>query len=75
MILRLIQKFSSECCGKVYSSVNQDVIAEYNYKEKIYNKLNKSYQEIVESIKNTLDSSFNKLYYIHLMILIIMYIL
>ena len=54
-------KIYSECYGKVYSLVNQDVIAEYNYKEKIYNKLNKSYQEIIESIKNTLDSSFNKL--------------
>lgn len=51
----------SDCYQKVYSLVNQDSILEYNYKEKIFKKLNKSNQEIIECIKNTLDVVFNKL--------------
>ena len=51
----------SDCYSKVYALVNQDVILEYNYKEKIYNKLHESYQEIINCLKNTMDTFFTNL--------------
>ena len=54
-------KLYSECYQKVYSLVNQDSILEYNYKEKMFNNLNKTNQKIIECIQKTLDTLFNKL--------------
>lgn len=47
--------------GKIYNLVNEDIKSEFKNRLKIYNKLNDTYQKIIENIKKTLDTYFGTL--------------